>query len=291
MRTHTITTQGRVGRRGRVKRRIVPGGILALSLAVLLMGATASNASADVQVGRWDCPPPSTGPPNLEGIAGCFQIIPSLDFGYHRVGMSTSQRFALGVREETFFNPRIGVSGDYAQTNTCPPTLSAGVDEQDGCLITVTFTPTGKGPRPGTLTTGPGGPTVALTGNGEPRDRVPPDIKLSGDKTQDPQNDTFTDGDGANVKVKVSCGDEWCTARATGRLTNVKQDKLSQDFPRDIEPGETRNMGPELTKESQRKQVQNALDKGEKVEAKVAVRAKDTSGNVATAKRTIRLVK
>ena len=47
MRAHTITTQARVGGRGRMKRRIVPGGILALSLAVVLMAATASTASAE----------------------------------------------------------------------------------------------------------------------------------------------------------------------------------------------------------------------------------------------------
>ena len=43
---HTSSTQARVGGRGRVKRRIVPGGILALSLAVVLLAAAASTASA-----------------------------------------------------------------------------------------------------------------------------------------------------------------------------------------------------------------------------------------------------
>ena len=46
MRAKTITTQARVGGRGRMKRRIVPGGILALSLAVVLLAAAASTASA-----------------------------------------------------------------------------------------------------------------------------------------------------------------------------------------------------------------------------------------------------
>ena len=41
----------------------------------------------------------------------------------------------------------------------------------------------------------------------------------------------------------------------------------------------------------QRKQVRKALAEGKKVKAKVTVRAKDAAGNVATAKRTIRLVK
>ena len=40
-----------------------------------------------------------------------------------------------------------------------------------------------------------------------------------------------------------------------------------------------------------RKQALKALDDGKKVRAKVTVRAKDAAGNVATAKRTIKLVK
>jgi hypothetical protein len=175
MKAHTMTTQARVGGRGRMKRRIVPGGILALSLAVVLLAATASTASAERVLGTWNCPPPSTPPTTLEQIPeGCFSVPSaatpsdqrSFDFGYDRIGTSTSQRFALGVSGEAF-NPRIGVSGDYAQTNNCPPTLSAGADPQiDGCLITVTFAPTGEGARRGILRTGPGGPEVALEGGG-----------------------------------------------------------------------------------------------------------------------------
>jgi hypothetical protein len=46
MQAHTITTQARAGGRGRMKRGIVPGGILALSVAVVLLAAAASTASA-----------------------------------------------------------------------------------------------------------------------------------------------------------------------------------------------------------------------------------------------------
>ena len=46
MRAHTITTTARVAGRGRRKRTIVPRGILALSLAVVLFAATASSAGA-----------------------------------------------------------------------------------------------------------------------------------------------------------------------------------------------------------------------------------------------------
>jgi hypothetical protein len=295
------------GREGRMNRRIVPGGILALSFAVVLLAATASSASASVALGTWSCPPPSTPAGTIAWKCWGPRAAPPwvFHFGYHLVGTSTSRRVALGAwwaplepRVNETFNPTIGVSGDYAQTNNCPPTLSAvpwsGPHSIiNGCVITVTFTPTGerKGPRRGTLSTGPGGPELALTGNGEPRDSVPPDLKLSGDKAQNPQNDTFTDGPWANVMVRVSCGDHWCRARATGRLTNVKQDKLSPDFPLDIVPGKTVRMGPELTRYSQRREVRKALAEGKNVKAIVTVRAKDLSGNVATAKRTIKLVK
>jgi hypothetical protein len=324
MRANTITTQARVGARGRMKRRIVPGAILALSLAVALLAATASSASyapggTSYPAATWVCPLPSS--PTTDYVSRCGGLIINerFDFGYHLVGTSTSQQFELGVRGVTggnTFNPRIGVSGEYAQTNNCPPTLSAGTYQQIlSCLITVTFTPTGErtGPRPGTLTTGPGGPTMALTGNGEARDSVPPDLRLSGPKKQSPQKgpqDAKICDDGlCDLQVKASCGDRWCTARATGRLTNVNKDKLSPAVAWDprppqgygtpaaeyrypgITPGKRLETGPELRNDRQRKQVRQALAEGKTVKAKVTVKATDTSGNVATAKRTITLVK
>jgi hypothetical protein len=158
-----------------MKRRIVPGGILALSLAVVLLAATASTASADLST--WYCPPLPTPPTTLEQIPeGCLGgPTTSVDFGDRQLGTtSPAQGFALAVYcspgggcNETPLNPRISVSGDYAQTNDCPPTLPVTTLPQiQGCLITVTFTPTGTGPKQSTLSTGPGGPTVALTGTG-----------------------------------------------------------------------------------------------------------------------------
>jgi hypothetical protein len=46
MRAHTITTKARVGARARMNRTIVPRGIVALSLAVVLFAAMASSAGA-----------------------------------------------------------------------------------------------------------------------------------------------------------------------------------------------------------------------------------------------------
>jgi hypothetical protein len=147
--------------------------ILALSLAVVLLAATASTASAERVIQPWYCPPPPTPPTTLtEQVQECLsdpQPFGGFEgFGDRQVGTtSPAQRFALGVFRNDSFNPRISVSGDYAQTNNCPPTLSAGALPQlQGCLINVTFAPTGTGPRDGTLSTGPGGPTVALTGTG-----------------------------------------------------------------------------------------------------------------------------
>jgi hypothetical protein len=117
-----------------------------------------------------------------------------------------------------------------------------------------------------------------------------PDLQLSGPKKQNPQADTTCDRYRCNVQVNVSCGDEECTARATGKLTKVNKDKLTPEGSIVIAPGKTKNMGPDLTKKSQRREVRKALADGENVQAKVTVRATDAAGNVATAKRTIKLV-
>jgi hypothetical protein len=146
--------------------------ILALSLAVVLLAATASTASAERVLGPWYCPPPptpSTTPTTLDQVAlECLDLgAGSFDFDDRQVGTtSPAQRFTLGVWSTDTFTPDISVSGDYAQTNDCPPTLSVTGDQVQGCQITVTFAPTGTGPRNGTLSTGPGGPTVALAGTG-----------------------------------------------------------------------------------------------------------------------------
>jgi hypothetical protein len=93
MRAHTITTKAST---------IVPGGILALSLAVVLLAATASTASAAFFA--------------HEGYrVGGFA--PSFDFGDRQVGTtSPAERFTLRVADSSAFAPRISISGDYAQT-------------------------------------------------------------------------------------------------------------------------------------------------------------------------------
>ena len=76
--------------------------------------------------------------------------------------------------------------------------------------------------------------------------------------------------------VEVSCGDEMCIARATGKLTKVKYGKLEPDGGPPyglVAPGEELRLGPEMAKDAQRKQVRKALDEGKNVQAKVTVRA------------------
>ena len=138
---------------------------------------------------------------------------------------------------------------------------------------------------------------LAATSTTEERvDRVPPDLRLSGATKQSQAIVPPRGGGGwwlgcdrqfCDVTVMVSCGDEACTARATGKLTKVKNGNLLAGR-RDPDPGETRPIRLHL-KLKTRKQALEALDDGEKVRAKVTVRAKDAAGNVATAKRTIKI--
>jgi RTX calcium-binding nonapeptide repeat (4 copies) len=133
--------------------------ILTLSLTAILLGATASTASATRTLSPT-----------------------SVDYGNRQIGTtSPAQAFTLRVKctrliftsakclRDTF-SPSISVSGDFTQTNDCPPTMTDGPDdgfpEGMACTINVTFTPTSTGPKQGTLSTGTGGPTAALAGNG-----------------------------------------------------------------------------------------------------------------------------
>ncbi len=90
---------------------------------------------------------------------------------------STSQTVGVGSTPQTVTLRNMGSSAmtitsivpspsDYAQTNNCGSSLSGGAE----CTITVTFTPTAAGSRPGTLVITQGGNnspnTVTLTGSG-----------------------------------------------------------------------------------------------------------------------------
>ena len=153
------------------------------------------------------------------------------------------------------------------------------------------------------------GAQTASSTTGDPVDSTPPDLQLSGPMKQSPQNvprncsapgssncdPCLAPGHHCGLEVRVGC-DEECTVRATGKLTNVKMAKLAP-YSKTMGPvgaGIDKikdKVGPVLARYAQRKQVRQALDEGENVKAKVTVKATDDAGNVATAKRTITLVK
>jgi hypothetical protein len=140
------------------------------------------------------------------------------------------------------------------------------------------------------------GAQTASSTTGDPVDSTPPDLQLSGPKKQETQNrigSAACDTGECRLKVLVTVS-EPCTVRATGKLTNVKMDKLDPIGPWTLAPrpaGKPDNIGPGLYEAAQRREVRKALADGENVQAKVAVKATDAAGNVATARRTVKLVK
>jgi hypothetical protein len=86
----------------------------------------------------------------------------ALQFGSHDVGSSTTQTVTVtNAASGTVPVPAITTTGDYATTTTCGTTLATAAS----CTISVIFTPTTTGDRPGTLTVGVNTPTT-LDGNG-----------------------------------------------------------------------------------------------------------------------------
>jgi hypothetical protein len=86
----------------------------------------------------------------------------ALQFGSHDVGSSTTQTVAVtNAADGTVPVPAMTTTGDYATTTTCGSTLAVNAS----CNISIIFTPTATGDRPGTLTVGVNPPT-SLDGNG-----------------------------------------------------------------------------------------------------------------------------
>jgi hypothetical protein len=124
-----------------------------------------------------------------------------------------------------------------------------------------------------------------------PVDSTPPDLQLSGPKKQNPfSGHRARELKGAPVVVKVSCGDEACIASAEGEVKNEILRPWNHGEGTTLEPGETELAVLKLDHRTQPK-ARKALENGKKVKAKVTVEAEDAAGNVATAKRTIKLVK
>jgi hypothetical protein len=94
----------------------------------------------------------------------------SLNFGLLQIGLtSPSQTVTVtNVSAHPVNLTSIASGGDYAQSHTCPTTMTAGTS----CTITITFIPTKPGTRTGAVTlkdNSPGSPTqtISLTGTGE----------------------------------------------------------------------------------------------------------------------------
>jgi hypothetical protein len=183
----------------------------------------------------------------------------------------------LDTQGEQLFSREILPSAGNARLSF----LGVSFSPEEGRVAQVNITSGAAALGPNDVTQTAGNPDVVALDDfiyGEPVESVPPDLQLSGKKKQELGN---------AVKVKASCGDEACTANAEGKLTKVKKDKL-KPASADLGPGETTTLKLKLTKKT-RKKAGKALDKGKKVQSKVTVDATDEVGNLATAKRTIRL--
>jgi len=119
----------------------------------------------------------------------------SLVFPSQPVGTSSAPQSVTltNTGNATLNITNIQLTGDYAQTNTCPATLAAS----SSCAINVTFTPTASGTRNGTLTISDnvqGSPQVVLlAGAGT-------DFSL----TTFPGSDTLKAGATAKYQLSVS---------------------------------------------------------------------------------------
>jgi hypothetical protein len=250
--------------------------ILPLSLTAILLGATASTASAT-----------RTLTPT------------SVDYGNRQIGTSSpAQAFTLRVRctlvifpttkclQDTF-SPSISTSGQFPQTNNCPATLTGhatkpGVDPELGaqtCTINVTFTPTSTGPIPGILSTGNGGPTAALSGNGvtfptpptpPTPGPAPPTLALDLDAKKQELRKTLTFFATTNVDSTLGVG---------GSVKNTT---------RNLAAGQKTKVNAKL-KKSTREKLEDKLAASGKAKAKVEALATDPFGNTDIQEITVKL--
>jgi hypothetical protein len=93
----------------------------------------------------------------------------SLDFGGENVTTTSAAKMVTLTNSgtQTLTITSITASGDFAETNTCGASVSAG----GNCMISVTFTPTATGARTGSVTITDNAPdspeSVSLTGMGQ----------------------------------------------------------------------------------------------------------------------------
>jgi hypothetical protein len=113
----------------------------------------------------------------------------SVDFGSLPVGTQSATQVVTLTQTCTsitcitmmipdLFSPVISATSGFTQTSNCPTNLLAMLGIPQSCAINVSFVPNAVGQLTGLLSTGPGGPTVALNGAGA----APP--SSSGQKTR-----------------------------------------------------------------------------------------------------------
>ena len=153
----------------------------------------------------------------------------SLVFGSQAVG-STSAPQAVTLTNTgnlALTVSKIAASGDFAETNNCGSSVSAGAS----CAITVTFIPAGAGPRNGTLTivnNAPDSPQhIALSGTGQgPAARVSPAFLLFGPQTTGstsaPQTVTLTNtGTAALAVSNIAASGDFAETNNCGSSVNA----------------------------------------------------------------------
>jgi len=95
MRAHTITTKARVGARGRPMGSVAPRGILALSLAVVLLAASGGQAAALTGNGV-TTPTPSAPPLTLDLRSSFGSAFPHKKLIFHATTSNDSTLVATG---------------------------------------------------------------------------------------------------------------------------------------------------------------------------------------------------
>lgn len=262
-----------------MKRSIVPRGILTLTVTVALVAIPVSSASAartlnpgTVDFGNRQVN--TTSPPQTHELK-VFCDAPFL----------VCALIALAGGADNF-TPSVSTSGDFAQTNNCLGTLNGASPTGQSCTINTTFTPTSAGPKEGTLSTGPGGPTATLTGTGvttetpptppEPGPPTPPieppgeppTLDLNAKKQELKKKLTFFAT--ANVDATLAVGGS--VKKTTKQLAGGVRTKVRAKV-----------------KQSQRKKLAKKLDKKGKAKAKVQAAATAADGGTATDQIKVRL--
>jgi hypothetical protein len=162
----TITASGDFSETDNCATPISPGGSCTLTV-------TFTPAALGIRSGTIGITDSASNSPQLlnlsgNGVAAASTSVNSRAFGNVAVGSTKSLSLFLFNNQAVPLNiTGISTSGDYAQTNQCISPLGAS----QYCNITVNFTPTSTGSRPGVLTitddANNSPQTVSLSGSGK----------------------------------------------------------------------------------------------------------------------------